>query len=86
MRLPSSNLQMLQTSSRSNNSFNIVLTKQLSVSRSIQVTQQQLASTSSRVGWQDHVIGFVVLLSIIIMKHEYIIKYSRFDTMVVESV
>ncbi len=49
--------------------FNFVLPHQLFVGGRVQVAQDQFTRASLRVRSQDYVIGFVFLLSIIIMKH-----------------
>ena len=48
----------------------IVLSHKILVSGCVEVAQQEFASAFVLVGWQNDVVGPVLLLSIIIMKHQ----------------
>ena len=72
MRLLSWNLQLFQAVGGSNNGLHSVLGHQSLVSRCVKVSQQQLPSLVVLVSGEDHVVGAVAFLRIIIMQHLFI--------------
>ena len=67
------NGEVFQSSGGSDDCFHVEGAHEFDISRCVEVSQQHCARPSLRVSRQDHVIGFVVLLSIIIMEHLFII-------------
>jgi hypothetical protein len=63
-------LQVIEPRCGSDDGLDVVLPHQLGVSGGVEVSEDELASSCLWVCGEDDVVGAVVLLSIIIMKHQ----------------
>lgn len=70
MRLLRRDTEVLQTSGCGDDGHHLVLPHQFLVGGCVEVAQNQFACLSDGVCREDHVVGAVFLLCIIIMKHQ----------------